>query len=106
MDVHANLLPPDHLIHDPRVGLDDSHDLRGDVLVYVVRDGDAVVACSIQGDGRVDGLQKRHLVDAGDDEAALVQRLRALGRSADAHRRERMPHRCEEPHLLGQTAGR
>ena len=32
-------LPPHHLVHDARVGLDDLHDLGGHVLVGVVGNG-------------------------------------------------------------------
>ena len=34
-------LPPNHLVDDAGVGLDDADDLGGDVFVYVVGDGDA-----------------------------------------------------------------
>ena len=53
----------------------------------------------------MDGLEQPPLGDAGQREACLVQRLRALGGGADAHRRERMPDTREEAGLLGQGAG-
>lgn len=43
-------------------------------------------------------------IDACQNKAALVQSLRALRGSADAHRRERVPHAGEETALLGQSA--
>ena len=53
----------------------------------------------------MDGLQQAALADAGEREAGLVQRLGALGRGADAHRRERAADAREEAGLLGQGAG-
>ena len=53
----------------------------------------------------MDGLQQPPLGDAGEREACLVQRLRALGGGADANGRERAPDRGEEARLLGQGAG-
>lgn len=53
----------------------------------------------------MDGLQQPLLGDAGEREARLVQRLRALGGGADAHRRERAADAGEEARLLGQGAG-
>ena len=53
----------------------------------------------------MDGLEQAALADAGEREAGLVQRLRALGGGAYAHRRERAADRREEAGLLGQGAG-
>lgn len=53
----------------------------------------------------MDGLQQTLLGDAGQREAGLVQRLGALGRGADAHRRERAADAREEARLLWQGAG-
>ena len=53
----------------------------------------------------MDGLQQALLGDSGEREAGLVQRLGALGGSADAHRRERAADAREEARLLGQRAG-
>lgn len=47
-------------------------------------------------DGGVDGLEKGVFVDAGEDEACVVERLGTLGRCADAHGRERPAHGGEE----------
>lgn len=38
-----SILPPHHFVDDADVGLDDFHNLGGDVFVGVVRDGGAVV---------------------------------------------------------------
>ena len=53
----------------------------------------------------MDGLEQPLLGDAGQREAGLVQRLGALGGSADANGRERAPNACKEAGLLGQGAG-
>ena len=53
---------------------------------------------------RVHRLKQALRIDACEDEAALVQRFRALRGGADAHRRERMSHAGEEAALLRQRA--
>ena len=53
----------------------------------------------------MDGLEQPLLGDAGQREAGLVQRLGALGGSADTNGRERAPNACKEAGLLGQGAG-
>ena len=50
-------LPPHHLIDNARVRLDDLDDLRRDILIDIIRDGDAMVAGGIHCHSRVDGLQ-------------------------------------------------
>ena len=52
----------------------------------------------------MDGLQQAALADAGEREAGLDQRLGALGRGADAHRRERAADARKKARLLGQGA--
>ena len=99
------VFPPDHLIDDSHVALDDLHHLGADVLLHVIRHRDTVVAVLVHRHGRVHGLQQRLLVDAGDEEASLVEGLGALGGGADADGRERMPHRGEETALLRQGTG-
>ena len=96
--------PPDHFVDNARVGLDNFDHLGGDVLVHVVRDGDAVLAVAAKFHGRIHRLQQGFPVDAGDDEVALVQRLRTLSGGADADGRERMADGGEEAALLGQRA--
>ena len=51
---------------------------------------------AVHRDCRLDGLQQLFLVDAGEDEACVVERLGTLGRGADAHGREGMADRGEE----------
>ena len=50
-------------------------------------------------------LQKPALANACQRETRLVERLGALGRGANAHRRERPANAREEARLLGQGAG-
>ena len=100
------VLPPHHLVHDAGVALDDLDHLGGHGLVGVVGNGRlGQRPLGVELDGGVDGLQQAALADAGQREAGLVQSLGALGRGADAHRRERMPDAREEAGLLGQGAG-
>ena len=63
-----------------------------------------MIAAFVHGHRRVHRLQQAFLVDASEDEAALVQRLRALRARADAHRREGMADAGEEAALLRQRA--
>ena len=95
-------LPPHHLIHHPHIALDDADDFRGDVFVHIVGDGDAGQAVADQGDRHIHALQQSDSVDAAKHEAAFVKSLRALGRGADAHGRERMPDRRKETRFLRQ----
>ena len=85
-----NLFPPDHLIHHAHIGLDDADNLRGNILVHVVGDGDTREAVADEGDGDVDTLEQALGVDAAEHEAALVQGFGALGRCPDADGREGM----------------
>ena len=97
-------LPPNHLIHHARIGLDDLHNFRRDVLIHIIRYRNPMVAGGVHGNGCVHGLEEALLVDASEDEAGLVQGLRPFGRSADADGREGMTNAGEERGLLGQGA--
>ena len=81
---------PDHLVYHAYVALDDADDLGGNILVHVVRDGDAVVAVLDEAHRHIDALQQADRVDAAQHEATFVQRLGTLGAGADANGRERM----------------
>lgn len=96
------LLSPDHPVDDVYVGLYYLDDPCADVLAHVDVHGGAVVAGAVHRQGRPNGLQQAALVDAGKDEAAVVQRLGTLGAGADANRREGATDRGEETRLLGQ----
>ena len=65
----------------------------------VVGNGDAEVAVLIHLNGHIDRLKQVVAVDAGQNEAALIQSFGALGGRADADRRERMPHTGEDDDL-------
>ena len=97
-------LPPNHLVHHADIALDDADDLRGHVLVDIIRHQDAREAVADEGDGDIDALEKADGVDAAEHEAALVQGLGALGRCTDADGREGMADAREEGGLLGQGA--
>ncbi len=60
--VYNSELPPNHLIHHPRVRLDDLHNLRRDTLVHVVWHRDAVVAGSVHRDGGIKPQLPIHLI--------------------------------------------
>ena len=99
-------LPPHHLVHDAGVALDDLDHLGGHGLVGVVGHGGlGQRPLGVELDGGADGLEQAALADAGQREARLVKRLRALGGGADAHRRERAADAREEAGLLGKRAG-
>lgn len=76
------VLPPDHAVDDARVGLDDLHDLGGDLLGGVVghrRLGEA--ALRVERHRGAGGVEEPPLVDAGEREAAALHGLRALDES-------------------------
>ena len=89
-------LPPDHFVDNAHIALDDADNLRGDVFVHVVGDGDAGEAVADEGDGDVNTLQEALGVNAGEDEAAFIQGLGTLGAGADADGREGMTDGGEE----------
>ena len=95
-------LPPHHLVHHPDVALDNADDLGRDVLVHVVRHGDARETIADERDGDVDALKKALRVDAAEDEAAFVQGFGTLRRRTDTNRRERMSNTCKERRFLGK----
>ena len=99
------LFAPDHFVDDGDVGLDDFDDDVADVFAGVDVDGGAVVVVAVHGDGGLDGLQEALFIDAGQDEAGVVERLGAFGRGADADGREGMADGGEEARFLGQRAG-
>ena len=59
-------LPPHHLVDDDDVGLDDLHDLGGDILIHIVGDGKTVVALFAEFYGGIDGLEKGLRVNTGN----------------------------------------
>ena len=64
-----------------------------------------MVAGGVEGDGGGHGLEEAVLVDAGDEEAGLVEGFRVLRRGADADGGERMADAGEEAALLREGTG-
>ena len=62
-----------------------------------------MVAGGVHGDGGIHGLLEALLVDAGEDEAGLVQGLRPFGRCPDANGREGVSDAGEEGRLLREV---
>ena len=101
---HLKLFSPHHLVHYAHITLNDLHNLCGDIFIRIVRNGGAVVAVFNKFYCRIDGLEKSLGVDAGENEARLVERLGTLGRGADADCREWMADTGEERTLFGKGA--
>ena len=99
-DADVLFLPPHHLIDHAGVALDDLHDLGGNILLHIIRHGDAVVAVLVHLHRRVHCLQQALFVDACEDEASLIQRFRALGAGADAHCWKWMPDAGNHKNLM------
>ena len=100
----GSLLPPHKTIHDAGIALDDPCDLHGHILGGIVGDRCAEFAVSLHLHRQVNGLQELLRVDAGENEAALVQGLRAFGGGADAHCREGLGDRQVKARLFGKRA--
>ena len=87
---------PDHFVDDTGIGLDEFDYDVADVLADVNIDGGTVVTVAVHGDGGINGLQQRFLIDAGKNKSCIVERLRTFGGGADTDCREWMAYRCEE----------
>lgn len=98
-------LPPHHLIHHPRIALDDLDHLGGDIFFHVVGDGDAVVVVLIHLHRGFHGLEELLFFYTGQDEASLVQGFWAFGAGADADRREGMALTREETGFFREGPG-
>lgn len=90
------LLPPDHLVDDAGVGLDEFDDLGADIFVSVGRHRDAVVSVLHHLDCYVNCLEQVVFVDAGKNEASFVKGFRTLGGCAYADCREGVAYAGEE----------
>ena len=95
---------PDHFVDDADVGLDDFHYFGTYVFVYVVGDGDSVLAVAAEFYGSVNCLEERLFVDAGDDEVAFVDGFGALCAGANADGGEWVAHTGEEATFFGKCA--
>lgn len=63
------------------------------------------MAVAVHLDGNVDGLQKRGLIDAGENEVAFVKGFGTLGGGSDADGGNRFSYREKETALLWERAG-
>ena len=95
---------PDHFVDDADVGLDDFYYFGTYVFVYVVRDGDSVLAVAAEFYSSVNCLEERLFVDASDDEVAFVDGFRALCGGANADGGEWVAHTGEEAAFFGECA--
>ena len=101
-----SVFSPDHFVDDADVGLDDLHDLVGDVEVRVIRHWDCAAGLFIcyHLNSKIDRLQQPLRIDAREDKAGFVQRLRTFGRGPDTHGGDRMTDGSEKAALLRQCA--
>ena len=95
-------LPPYHLVDNADVGLDDLHDLGGDILIYIVGDGKTVVALFAEFNGGIDGLEERLRVNTGNDEVTFVDGFGPFRTGSDADGREGVADAGEKAALFGQ----
>ena len=98
------LLPPNHLIHNPYIALDNLHYLGADILIHIIGDGDAMLTVFAEFYGGIYSLEEALGVDAGNDEVTLVNSLGTLGRGTDADGWEWVAHTGEEAAFFGKCA--
>lgn len=80
------------------------HHFRTDVLVHIVGDGDTMLAVTAEFDGSINSLEQGILVDTSNDEVALVDGFRTLGRGTDADGGEGVADAGEEGGFFGKCA--
>lgn len=97
-------LPPNHLIHDTHIALNNLHYLCADILINIVRHRDSMLTVFAKLYSSIYSLKETLLVDAGNDEVTLVDGFGTFGRCADADGRERMAYAGEEAALLRECA--
>ena len=98
------LFPPNHLVDDTDVALDDADHFGGDVLVDVVGYGNAWQTVLDKAYCNIHALQESFCVDTAEDEAAFVEGFGTLCAGADTNCGEGMANRSEETAFLGQCA--
>ena len=89
-------LPPHHLVDDAHIALDNLHYLGAYVFVHIVRHRDSMLTVLAEPNSSIYCLKETLLIDAGNDEVALVDGFRTFGRGADADGREWMANASEE----------
>ena len=97
-------LPPYHLVDDANVGLDDLHDLGGDILIHIVGNGKTMVTLLTEFNCGIDGLEEALRINTGNDEVAFVDGFGPFRTGSDADGREGVADAGEEAALFGQGA--
>ena len=77
-------LPPNHLVHNTHVALNNLHDLGRYILVHIIRYRKTMVPVLAEFNGGIYGLKQGVFVDAGDDEVGFVDGFGTFGAGADA----------------------
>ena len=90
------LLPPYHLVDDAYVALNDLHYLSTYVFIHIVGDRDSMLTVFAELYSSIYRLKEALLVNAGNDEVALVDGFRTLGGGADTDGREGVTNAGEE----------
>ena len=87
---------PHHLIHDAHIALDNLHYLGTYVLVYIVWHRDSMLTVFAELNSSIYCLKETLLIDASNNEVALVDGFRTFGRGTDADGREGVTNAGEE----------
>ena len=95
-------LTPHHLIHDAHIALDDLHYLGAYVLVHIIRHRDSMLSVLAELYSSINCLKEALLIDASNDEVALVDGFGTLSRGADADGREGETNTGEEAAFFWQ----
>lgn len=86
------LFAPNHFVDDGNIGLDDFDYYVADVFTDVDIDRCTVIMVAVHRYCSLYSLEERFLIDAGEDEAGVVERFGTLRGGADADGRERMTY--------------
>ena len=70
-----NLFPPDHLVDNTHIALDNLHHFGRDILIHIVGDRDAVMTVFAEFHRSIYCLKETIGVDAGNDEISFVNRF-------------------------------
>ena len=97
------LFSPHHLVDHTGIALDDLNDLIGNILIHIIRHGNAQIPVLVHLHSHIDRLQQMVTVDASENKVTLVQCFRALGTGADTDCREGMAYGSKEAALLRQS---
>ena len=87
---------PHHLVDDAHIALDNLHYLGAYVLIHIVRHRDSMLTVFAELYSSIYRLKEALLVNAGNDEVALVDGFGTFGRGADADGREGVTNAGEE----------